>query len=159
MPSAGRAFSAELISRLVAAGVRFTPLILHTGVASLEKHEPPYEEYYRIPPATAESINASRSKGHRIIAVGTTAVRALETMGDSSGVLYPGEGWTDLVITPDHRMKVVDGLITGLHEPQSTHLAMLAALAGFEHISLTYQEALKAGYLWHEFGDLHMILP
>jgi S-adenosylmethionine:tRNA ribosyltransferase-isomerase len=159
MPSAGRAFTPELIARLVSVGVRFAPLILHTGVASLEKDEPPYEEFYRIPHTTAEVVNTARAGGRRIIAVGTTSVRALETMSDSNGFLHPGEGWTDVFITPDHRMKVVDGLITGLHEPQSTHLSMLAALAGFAHLSITYQEALKQRYLWHEFGDLHLILP
>jgi S-adenosylmethionine:tRNA ribosyltransferase-isomerase len=159
MPSAGRAFTAELITRLVSIGVRFAPLILHTGVASLEKDEPPYEEFYRIPHTTAELVNNARAGGRRIIAVGTTSVRALETMSDSHGILYPGEGWTDVFITPDHRMKLVDGLITGLHEPESTHLSMLAALAGFEHLSITYREALKQRYLWHEFGDMHLILP
>ena len=159
MPSAGRAFTPQLITRLVSAGVRFAPLILHTGVASLEKHEPPYEEAFRIPPTTAELVNAARSAGHRIVAVGTTAVRALETMGDTLGHLHAGEGWTDLIITPHHQMRVVDGLLTGLHEPQATHLSMLAALAGFEHIAMAYQEALKEGYQWHEFGDLHLILP
>lgn len=159
MPSAGRAFTPALITRLVAQGVRIAPLLLHTGVASLEEHEPPYEEYYRVPPPTASLINLTRSEGGRVIAVGTTVVRALETVADPAGVVHPGEGWTRLVISPQRRMLVTQGLLTGLHEPRASHLAMLAALAGEPHLRLTYAAALRAGYLWHEFGDLHLLLP
>ncbi len=159
MPSAGRAFTPAMITRLVAQGVRIAPLLLHTGVASLEEHEPPYEEYYRVPPTTASLINLTRSEGGRVIAVGTTVVRTLETAADPAGVVHPGEGWTRLVITPRRRMLVTQGLLTGLHEPRASHLAMLAALAGEPHLRLTYAAALRAGYLWHEFGDLHLLLP
>lgn len=158
MPSAGRAFTTALITRLVAAGVQVAPLILHTGVASLESHEPPYEEYYRVPAETAALVNLAHCTGRRVIAVGTTVVRALETVTMADGVTHPGEGWTTLVITPDRRLRAVDGLITGLHEPKATHLAMLEALAGREHLALTYRAALDNRYLWHEFGDLHLIL-
>jgi S-adenosylmethionine:tRNA ribosyltransferase-isomerase len=170
MPSAGRAFTPELITRLVANGVRVVPLILHTGVASLEDDEPPYEEFYRVPPETAAAINAARAAGRRIIAVGTTVVRALETVTDRDGSTHPGEGWTDVFITPERGIRSVDAMLTGLHEPRSTHLSMLEALAGSvsacplatpgtEHLEVAYSEALKRGYLWHEFGDLHLILP
>ncbi len=159
MPSAGRAFTPELITRLVAQGVQIAPLLLHTGVASLESHEAPYEEFYRVPLATAQAINAARSSGRRVIAVGTTVVRALETVTASDGSTHPGEGWTSLVITPQRGVRAVNGLLTGLHEPRASHLAMLAALAGRRHLQLSYAEALRAGYLWHEFGDLHLILP
>jgi len=159
MPSAGRAFTPELITRLVAKGVQIAPLILHTGVASLEDHEPPYEEYYRVPLETARLINATRAAGRRVIAVGTTVVRALETVVDETGQVHPGEGWTRLLITPARGIKSVNGLLTGLHEPRATHLAMLEALCGIEHLQITYAEALRQGYLWHEFGDLHLILP
>jgi S-adenosylmethionine:tRNA ribosyltransferase-isomerase len=159
MPSAGRAFTPELITRLVAQGVQIAPLVLHTGVASLEAHEPPYEEAYRVPPETAEAVNAAHAAGRRVIAVGTTVVRALETVTDARGVVHPGEGWTDLVITPERRLRAVDALLTGLHEPRATHLAMLAALAGEAHLERAYAEAVRARYLWHEFGDLHLILP
>jgi S-adenosylmethionine:tRNA ribosyltransferase-isomerase len=159
MPSAGRAFTPELITRLVAQGVQIAPLILHTGVASLESHEPPYEEYYRVPPETARLVNAARAAGKRVIAVGTTVVRALETVSDDAGTVHGGEGWTDLVITPQRGIHAVNGLLTGLHEPQASHLFMLQALAGLPHLRVTYSEALDAGYLWHEFGDLHLILP
>jgi S-adenosylmethionine:tRNA ribosyltransferase-isomerase len=159
MPSAGRAFTPELITRLVARGVHVVPLLLHTGVASLEDHEPPYEEFYRVPLATAQAVNSARANGKRVIAVGTTVIRALETVTDLDGYTHPGEGWTRLIITPQRGLRAVSGLLTGLHEPRSTHLLMLEALAGLEHLNIAYAEALQAGYLWHEFGDLHLILP
>jgi S-adenosylmethionine:tRNA ribosyltransferase-isomerase len=159
MPSAGRAFTTALISQLVAAGIQVAPLILHTGVASLESHEPPYEEYYRVPAETAFLVNHARTTGQRVVAVGTTVVRALETVVDGQGVVHPGEGWTRLVITPARGLKAVNALLTGLHEPEATHLAMLAALTGQDHLAITYAEALRERYLWHEFGDLHLILP
>jgi S-adenosylmethionine:tRNA ribosyltransferase-isomerase len=170
MPSAGRAFTPELITRLVANGVRVVPLLLHTGVASLEEDEPPYEEFYRVPPETADAINAARAAGRRIIAVGTTVVRALETVTDGDGSTHPGEGWTEVFITPERGVRSVDAMLTGLHEPRSTHLSMLEALtehgsvcplstSGREHLEIAYSEALKEGYFWHEFGDLHLILP
>lgn len=159
MPSAGRAFTPNLITRLVAQGVRIAPLILHTGVASLEEHEPPYEEYYRVPPETARLVNAARTTGRRVIAVGTTVVRALETVGEADGTTHPGEGWTTIVVTPERGMRTVDGLLTGLHEPRASHLLMLEALANRQHLKMAYDEALHNGYLWHEFGDLHLILP
>jgi len=169
MPSAGRAFTPELITRLVAKGVRILPLLLHTGVASLEDDEPPYEEFYRVSPETAAAINAARKSGRRIVAVGTTVVRALETVTDRDGVTHPGEGWTDLYITPERGIRSVNAMLTGLHEPRSTHLSMLEALTGStspcplsttgrEHLETAYTEALEKGYLWHEFGDLHLIL-
>jgi S-adenosylmethionine:tRNA ribosyltransferase-isomerase len=158
MPSAGRAFTPELLTRLIARGVQIAPLILHTGVASLEDHEPPYEEYYRVPLDTARLVNTARAAGKRIIAVGTTVVRALETVTDAEGVTHPGEGWTRLIVTPARGIHAVTGLLTGLHEPRATHLAMLEALAGVAHLEVTYAEALRTGYLWHEFGDLHLIL-
>ena len=170
MPSAGRAFTPELITRLVANGVSVVPLILHTGVASLEDDEPPYEEFYRVPPETAAAINTARTAGRRVVAVGTTVVRALETVTDRDGSIHPGEGWTDVFITPERGIRSVDAMLTGLHEPRSTHLSMLEALvgsasryplstSGAEHLEVAYSEALKRGYLWHEFGDLHLILP
>jgi S-adenosylmethionine:tRNA ribosyltransferase-isomerase len=159
MPSAGRAFTPELITSLVSLGVGFAPLLLHTGVASLEKDEPPYDEFYRVPETTAEAVNDARKEGRRVIAVGTTVVRALETVDAPGGRLHPGEGWTDLVITPQRGLHTVDGLLTGLHEPRSSHLAMLIALAGRMHIAASYRDAMQERLLWHEFGDLHLILP
>lgn len=159
MPSAGRAFTAALITQLVARGIHIAPLLLHTGVASLELHEPPYEEFYRVSSETARMVNAAHSAGKRVVAVGTTVVRALETVTDSNGVTHPGEGWTRLVITPERGMRAANAMLTGLHEPKATHLAMLEALASREHLTIAYREALRERYLWHEFGDLHLILP
>jgi S-adenosylmethionine:tRNA ribosyltransferase-isomerase len=159
MPSAGRAFTAELITRLVARGILFAPLVLHTGVASLEEGEKPYAEYYRLPAATADLVNHARSAGGRVIAVGTTVVRAMQSAANEAGTLNACEGWTELVIQPDSPLTAIDGLLTGLHEPRSSHLSMLLALAGYEHIYKAYQQALEGDYLWHEFGDLHLILP
>ncbi|GLV56118.1 queuosine biosynthesis protein [Dictyobacter sp. S3.2.2.5] len=159
MPSAGRAFTAALLTSLIANGVQIVPLLLHTGVASLEGHELPYEEFYRIPAITARMINIARHEGRRLIAVGTTVVRALETVTTTDGVTHPGEGWTRTIVTPERGIHSVDALLTGFHEPQATHLAMLEALASRHHLQLTYQAALEQGYLWHEFGDLHLILP
>jgi S-adenosylmethionine:tRNA ribosyltransferase-isomerase len=159
MPSAGRAFTPEVITQLVARGVQVVPLILHTGVASLEADEPPYEEFYRVSAETARVVNDARKHGRRVIAVGTTVVRALETVTDEVGHVSPGEGWTTLVISPERPMRAVDGLLTGMHEPSATHLSMLQALAGLDHLRVTYEAALEERYLWHEFGDLHLILP
>jgi S-adenosylmethionine:tRNA ribosyltransferase-isomerase len=159
MPSAGRAFTPELITRLVAQGVQIVPLLLHTGVASLEAHEPPYEEFYRVSAETARVVSAARAAGKRVVAVGTTVVRALETVTDADGTTHAGEGWTRLVVTPTRGIHAVNAMLTGLHEPRATHLAMLEALAGRDHLQRTYAAALRERYLWHEFGDLHLILP
>lgn len=159
MPSAGRAFTPELITALVSRGVQVAPLVLHTGVASLEMGEQPYEEAYYIPETTARVVNATRAAGGRVIAVGTTVVRALETVADEDGHVSPGEGWTGLIITPSRRVRAVDGLLTGWHDAAASHLDMLEAIAGKAHLRLAYEEALREQYLWHEFGDLHLILP
>ena len=159
MPSAGRAFTPELLTRLIARGIQIAPLLLHTGVASIEHNEPVYEEYYRVAESTARLVNVAHQAHQRVLAAGTTVVRALETVTDANGAVHAGAGWTDILITPQRGIRAVNGMLTGLHEPLSTHLAMLEALAGCAHLEITYREALKEGYLWHEFGDLHLILP
>jgi S-adenosylmethionine:tRNA ribosyltransferase-isomerase len=159
MPSAGRAFTGEILAALEAKGVQIAHLVLHTGVSSLEDHEPPYPEQYRVPEETARLVNLARRRGGHVIAVGTTVVRALETVADAEGRVHPGEGWTDLVISKARGLRVVEGLLTGLHEPRASHLALLEALAGRDHLQKAYAEALHERYLWHEFGDLHLILP
>jgi S-adenosylmethionine:tRNA ribosyltransferase-isomerase len=158
MPSAGRPFTERLITELVARGVVIAPLTLHTGVSSPERHEPPFPELYLVPPATARLVNSTHAAGGRVIAVGTTVVRALETVARPDGSVSPGSGWTGLVIDTDRGVRAVDGLITGWHEPQASHLQMLAAIAGDELLERSYDEALERGYLWHEFGDSHLIL-
>ena len=164
MPSAGRPFTADLVTRLVSSGVQIAPVLLHAGVASLEDHEPPYEEWFRVPPETADRVNAAKRAKRRVVAVGTTVVRALETVTDSRGTTSPGEGWTSLVITPDRSLRAVTAMITGFHEPRATHLAIvrqvIAAAGGdpASHLERAYREALETGYLWHEFGDSHLIV-
>jgi S-adenosylmethionine:tRNA ribosyltransferase-isomerase len=158
MPSAGRPFTAELITRLVAGGVLVAPVTLHTGVSSQERHEPPYAERYRVPEETARLVNAVRGWGGRVIAVGTTVVRALETVADPDGTVAAGEGWTELVVTPRRGLWAIDGLLSGLHESQSSHLDLLRALAGEELLRRSYTAALAHGYRWHEFGDSHLVL-
>jgi S-adenosylmethionine:tRNA ribosyltransferase-isomerase len=159
MPSAGRPLTPELLVRLAARGVLLAPLVLHTGVSSLESHEPPYPERYRVPAETARLVNAVRGWGGRVIAVGTTVVRALESVADADGTVGPGTGWTGLVISPERGVRVVDGLLTGWHEPESSHLQMLEAIAGPELVASSYRAALDERYLWHEFGDVELILP
>jgi S-adenosylmethionine:tRNA ribosyltransferase-isomerase len=155
-----------VVTRLVAGGVLIAPLTLHCGVSSLEGDEDPYPEPYDVPPATAELVNHVRARGGRVIAGGTTVVRALETaalgpaaLGSADGRVRAAAGWTSHVVTPETGVRAVDGLLTGLHEPRSSHLRMLAAFAGPELLSRCYQAAIDAGYLWHEFGDVHLLLP
>ncbi|MET8770874.1 S-adenosylmethionine:tRNA ribosyltransferase-isomerase [Streptomyces sp. NPDC004658] len=176
MPSAARPFTARLVAELVSRGVWFAPVTLHTGVSSAEAHEPPYPERFVVPEASARLINQVRAHrggagapprggrgrtgaGGRVIAVGTTAVRAVESAAGPDGVVRAAEGWTDLVVTPERGVRVVDGLVTGLHEPEASHLLMLEAVAGRAAVDRAYEEALRALYLWHEFGDVHLILP
>ncbi|MER7547450.1 S-adenosylmethionine:tRNA ribosyltransferase-isomerase [Spirillospora sp. NPDC127506] len=158
MPSAARPFTPDLVTRLVSRGVLISPITLHTGVASPEAHEPPYAERYSVPEPTAALVEHVRARGARVIAVGTTAVRALETAVDAAGRVRASSGWTEHVVTPENGVRAVDGLLTGLHEPRSSHLMMLAAIAGRDLLAATYEAALAERYLWHEFGDLNLIM-
>jgi S-adenosylmethionine:tRNA ribosyltransferase-isomerase len=159
MPSAGRPFTPEVLTRLVAKGVGVAPVLLHTGVASLEASEPPYAEYFRVSLPTAHRVNDTRRSGGRVIAIGTTVVRALESVVDEHGHVHPSEGWTETVVSPERPVRSIDGFLTGWHEPEASHLAMLEAIAGRDLLESSYQAALAEGYLWHEFGDVHLILP
>jgi S-adenosylmethionine:tRNA ribosyltransferase-isomerase len=159
MPSAGRPFTAQLITDLVSRGILVAPILLHTGVSSPERDEPGFPEQYEVPESTAALVETVRRAGRRVIAVGTTVVRALETAAGGAGRVRPDRGWTSLIITPEHRLAAVDGLITGWHEPEASHLQMLGAIAGPELLQDSYAAALDHGYLWHEFGDSHLILP
>jgi len=159
MPSASRPFTNEMVTELVLRGVELAPLVLHTGVSSLEGAERPYPEWFRVPAVTAERVTAARAAGRRVVAVGTTAVRAIESAVALDGAVRPREGWTDLVVTPESGVRVVDGLLTGWHEPEASHLLMLEAIAGRPALELAYRAAIGSGYRWHEFGDTHLILP
>lgn len=157
MPSAGRPFTTGLVTSLVSRGVGIAPITLHTGVASPEKDEPPYPERFEVPEATARQVELARESGGRVIAVGTTVVRALETAALATGRVRAAGGWTSHIVTPEVGVRAVSGLLTGLHEPRSSHLLMLSAIAGRDLLSRSYAEALREGYLWHEFGDVHLI--
>ncbi|MFD5086607.1 S-adenosylmethionine:tRNA ribosyltransferase-isomerase [Kitasatospora sp. NPDC058406] len=159
MPSAARPFSAEVVARLTGRGVLLAPITLHTGVASPEAHEPPYAEWFRVPAATARLVDHVRAGGGRVIAVGTTAVRALESAAGPDGAVREAEGWTELVVTPERGVRAVDGLLTGWHEPRASHLHLLAAVAGLPLLARCYREAVRQRYLWHEFGDVNLLLP
>jgi S-adenosylmethionine:tRNA ribosyltransferase-isomerase len=159
MPSAGRPFTEQLVTELVTRGVLLAPVTLHTGVSSIEQGEPPLTERFHVPAATARLVNAVHGWKGNVIAVGTTVVRALETVAAADGTVSEGRGSTNLLITPRRGTLAVDGLLTGWHEPASSHLQLLEAVAGRELLERSYQSALARGYRWHEFGDLHLILP
>jgi S-adenosylmethionine:tRNA ribosyltransferase-isomerase len=159
MPSAARPFTPDLVTDLIAAGVLVAPITLHSGVASLDAGEPPLPERFTVPAPTAQLVNLTRAAGRRVVAVGTTVTRALESAADPGGTVRARHGWTGLVLGAGHPAQVTGGLITGWHDPQASHLALLEAVAGPELVRAAYLEAEKAGYLWHEFGDSCLLLP
>ena len=159
MASAARPFSAELVTSLVSSGIAIAPITLHAGVSSAEPGEPPVAEPFDVPPATARLVNLTHQSGGRVIAVGTTVTRALESAATIDGEVRPSHGWTDLVLGPDHPVRVVDGLVTGWHDAGASHLLLLEAVAGPDLVAAAYQEAVVGGYLWHEFGDSALLLP
>lgn len=159
MASAGRPLTTALITRLSALGIATAPIELHSGVSSPELHEPPSPERFVVPEATARLVRSTREGGRRVVAVGTTVVRALETATDSDGVTRADCGWTDLVLSPESPVRVVTGLITGLHAPEASHLMLLEAVAGRDLVARAYEAAVAEHYLWHEFGDSMLFLP
>ena len=162
MASAGRPFSAQLIAGLESRGIGIAPVVLHTGVSSLEAGERPLPERYEVSEATAQRVNETRARGGRVIAVGTTVTRALETVAAPDGTVTAGGGITALVIDSRRRPRIVNGLITGWHEPQASHLLLLEAVAGEDLVARSYAAAVdpvNGGYLWHEFGDSCLLLP
>ncbi len=158
MASAGRPFSFELVRRLKGQGVRFASIALHAGVSSPESGEPPLAERFQVSAATADLVNHQLSRRGRVIAVGTTVTRALESAATPGGAVHPADGWTDLVLGPDRPARVVDGLITGLHDPDASHLLLLEAVVGPTRIQAAYDAALQHRYLWHEFGDSCLLI-
>ncbi|MBV8930242.1 MAG: S-adenosylmethionine:tRNA ribosyltransferase-isomerase, partial [Mycobacteriaceae bacterium] len=159
MASAARPFSTELVTSLVASGITFAPITLHAGVSSAEPGEPPAAEPFDVPSSTARLVNLTRSSGGRVIAVGTTATRAVESAAAPDGVVQPAHGWTDLVLGPGRPARVIDGLITGWHDAGASHLLLLEAIAGPDLVGTAYREAVEQRYLWHEFGDSALLLP
>ena len=159
MPSAARPFTARTLAALAARGVQVVPIVLHCGVSSLEDGESPLPERFAVSQAAAARVNGVRGSGGRVVAIGTTAVRALESAADADGQVHAAAGWTDVVIGPGRPVTAVDGLLTGWHEPGASHLDMIEAIAGRSLASRSYAAAVAGGYLWHEFGDVHLILP
>lgn len=158
MASAARPFSPELVTRLVSRGIVFAPVTLHTGVSSQEAGEAPGPEWFEVPAASARLITSARRAGSRIIAVGTTATRAVESSVADGGV-HARRGWTTRVVTPNDPPAIITGLITGWHDPQASHLLLVEAVAGRELTQAAYSAASASGYLWHEFGDSALLLP
>ena len=159
MPSAARPFTHRLVTDLVARGVTVAPVVLHCGVSSPELGEPPQDERFEVPATTARLVNDARRAGGRVIAVGTTVTRALETVALRDGTIEGGSGVTDLVLDATRPARVVDGLVTGWHPPGASHLSLLEAVAGSELVQAAYEVALAHRYLWHEFGDSCLLLP
>jgi S-adenosylmethionine:tRNA ribosyltransferase-isomerase len=159
MASAGRPFSAAVLVRLMARGIPVVPIVLHAGLSSPELHEPPTPERFAVPEVTARLVTSTRAAGGRVIAVGTTVVRALESATGADGVTHPARGWTDLVLGPDRPVRAVTGVVSGLHAPEASHLLLLDAVAGPALVDAAYREAVAERYLWHEFGDSTLLLP
>ena len=159
MPSAARPFTDKLVTDLVVRGLAVAPITLHACVSSLDAGEVPLPERFSVPETTARLVNFTRKNGRRVIALGTTVARALESVARADGTVTSGRGWTDLVLGPDRPARAVTGLVTGWHTPESSHLALLEAVAGRQLVQEAYDAALEAGYLWHEFGDSCLLLP
>ncbi len=159
MPSAGRPFTAPLMLKLMTRGVPVAPIVLHAGLSSPELHEPPTPERYQVPDVTARLVTSTRAAGGRVVAVGTTVVRALETATGPDGITRAAHGWTDLVLSSDRPTRAVNGLVSGLHPPEASHLLLLDAVAGPQLTDAAYQAAVDEHYLWHEFGDSTLLLP
>ena len=161
MPSAGRPLTEALLTRLMAAGVPVVPVVLDAGVSSQEAREPPQPERFTVPAVTARLVNSTLHAGRRVVAVGTTVVRALES-ARAGGRVVPTAGWTALVLGPTRPARVVGGLLTGLHEPDASHLGLLEAVAGRPLVDRAYAEVTAVtdpSYLWHEYGDSMLLLP
>ncbi len=158
MPSAARPFSLRVLDSLYRHNVNVAAVTLHCGVSSPETHEPPIDERFEVPQWTANVINATRASGGRVIAAGTTVVRAIESATDNGGAVHPAEGWTSHIVDAEHPPRAIDGLLTGFHEPRASHLLMLEAFTSRDFLASAYEKALSEGFLWHEFGDLHLIL-
>lgn len=165
-PTAGLHFTPELIAELKAKGVEFAEVLLHVGLSTfrpvseddVEKHEMHFE-YYEMSAETAEVINRAKSEGRRVIAVGTTSVRVLETVGNEDGTVRVEKGETDIFIYPSYRFKVIDGLITNFHLPESTLIMLVSAFVGYEQTMALYRTAVEERYRFFSFGDSMVLFP
>jgi len=159
MPSAGRFFTPRLVARLIAAGITVASVTLHTGVSSQDAGEAPQAEWFDVPVSTARLVARTRQAGGRVVAVGTTVTRALESAATPDGSVLATSGRTTLVIDPCRGVRVVDGLITGWHNPEASHLLLVEAVAGAALTQRAYDAAIAHRYRWHEFGDAGLLLP
>jgi len=164
-PTAGLHFTPELLDRLVAQGVEIHRITLHVGLGTfrpVEVEDPTqhkmHSEFFRVSPEAAAGLNRVRARGGRLVVVGTTSVRTLETVAAEDGTIQPGEGWTDIFIYPGYRFKAVDCLITNFHLPKSTLLMLVSAFAGHDLIMRAYREAVAQRYRFFSFGDAMLIL-
>lgn len=156
MPSAARPFTKPVVAELCDKGVEIATVTLHCGVASFEVPERPATERFMVSHATADRVNNARREGRRVIAVGTTVVRALESAATHEGVAATS-GWTDLIIDDTYRLKAVGALLSGFHDVNATHLSLLHAFVDAELLQDAYAQAAQSGYRYHEFGDLQLI--
>ncbi len=159
MASAARPFTPHLVTELAVAGIGVAPVTLHTGLSSQEAGELPQPERFRVPATTADLVNHVRGRGGRVVAVGTTVTRALESAAGADGRARPAQGWTERVVSLDDPPRLVDGLITGWHNPDASHLLLVEAIAGADLTQRAHDAAVADGYLWHEFGDSALLLP
>ncbi len=164
-PTAGLHFTPEILESILAKGVKLAPIVLHVGlgtfrpvqVEDLSRHQMD-SEYYEISDETSEIVNKAKRDGNRIIAVGTTSVRAIETVANPDGMIKKSSGWTDKFIFPPYQFKVVDGIITNFHIPQSTLFILVSTFADHEFIHSAYTEAVDNGYRFYSYGDAMMII-
>ena len=164
-PTAGLHFTPELLERIRQKGVDVVPVLLHVGLGTfrpvkeerVEDHHM-HSEYYMVTPEAADRLNAARQRGGRIVCVGTTSVRTLETVATEDGVVHPGSGWTQIFIMPGYRYKAVDALITNFHLPESTLLMLVSAFMGRENALHMYETAVQMRYRFFSFGDATLLL-
>ncbi|MDH4100351.1 MAG: tRNA preQ1(34) S-adenosylmethionine ribosyltransferase-isomerase QueA, partial [Nitrospirota bacterium] len=164
-PTAGLHFTPELLQKIADNGIETAEVTLHVGAGTfmpvkaerIEDHVM-HPEWYRVSPETASAINRVRERGGRVITVGSTSTRTLETVTDANGVIHAAEGWSDLFITPGYRFKSAAAMITNFHLPKSTLLMMVAAFAGLDFMLAAYDEAIAEKYRFYSYGDAMLIL-
>ena len=163
-PTAGLHFTPELMEKVKAKGIEIVPVLLHVGLGTFRpvkeedvSNHHMHSEYYEVTPEQAEKINAARARGGRVVCVGTTSVRTLETVATEDGIVHPGSGFTQIFITPGVKIKAVDALITNFHLPQSTLLMLISALMGRDEALSAYEEAVRERYRFFSFGDAMFI--
>lgn len=164
-PTAGLHFTQELLQSIEDKGINIARVTLHVGLGTFRpvkaeeiKDHHMHSEFYRIDGAAAEKINKAKENGHKVVCVGTTSCRTIESAADENGHLEAGSGWTDIFIYPGYKFKVLDSLITNFHLPESTLIMLVSALAGREHVLAAYEEAVRERYRFFSFGDVMLVV-